>query len=192
MDKVLFVGWVLRRLDDGEFFRKLFAAILAGLAVAGGIYALVAFLIGWKEIFALSGEAMAGGILYQATFVVASYAAIHTLLLRARALNDTVLVGNPILTVAAAYCRVSGEVWAFMVIPLGLGGGVLNWFAGQRAQAIYKPAAGMVRFLNGVPASFSAGGLLIVKGLAYGLAGFLLAYVVAELLTLAANRPPHS
>lgn len=191
MEKVLFVGWLLQRLDDGEFFRKLFAAILAGLAVVGGIYALVAFFIGWKEIFALSGEAMAGGIFYQATFVVASYAAVHVLLLRARTLNDAMLVGNPVLTVAAAYSRVLGEAWALVVIPLGLGGGVLNWFAGPRAQAVYKPVAGVVFFLKGVAASFSAGGVLIVKGLAYGLAGFLLAYVVAELLLIAANRQPH-
>ncbi|HBT84005.1 MAG TPA: hypothetical protein DEB35_11630 [Desulfuromonas sp.] len=188
MDKFLFAGWLLRRLAEPPFFRRLFAGTLALLAGGAGLYAVVVFFIGWKGIFDHAADAMAGGIVYQLTFVVAIYAAVHAALLRARELDQATDGDNPVLAVAAAFCRATGEIWAFAAIPLGLGGGILNWFAGQGAQSIYKPVAGVIFFLKAAPASFANGGTIIVKGLVYGIAGLLLAYTVAELLKLAAAR----
>lgn len=188
MDKFLFAGWLLRRLAEPVFFRRLFAATLALLAGVAGLYAVVVFFIGWKRIFDLSADVMAGGIVYQLAFIVAIYAAVHAALLRARELDQAGDGANPVLSVAAAYARAAGEIWAFAAIPLGLGGGILNWFAGQGAGSIYKPVTGVIFFLKAAPASFANGGTMIVKGLVYGIAGLLLAYTVAELLKLAAAR----
>jgi hypothetical protein len=188
MNRVFFAGWLLERLNDANVFRRFFAALLAGLAGLAGLYAVVVFFIGWKGIFDLPADAMAGGIVYQITFVIAIYAALHAALLRARELERTPAAGNPVLAVAATWCRAGGEIWAFAAIPLGLGGGILNWFAGTQAQAIYKPLAPVIFFLKSAPASFANGGALIVKGLVFGSVGLLLACTLAELLLLAGAR----
>lgn len=186
MEKYLFAPLLVRKLAQGNCFRMLFARLLAVVAALITIAAVLLFFLGWKEIFDMSSEAMAGGIVFQLTFALAAYQAVHSTLVRAREVKRESDRPAPI-TVSAVIFRLAGEVFGFAATALGAGGGILVWFAGREAHTLLNKTAVIFPFLKAGPPSFFGGATLIVQGLGYGTLALLLGYLLAELLLLLPN-----
>lgn len=83
MEKYLLAPLLISKLGQDDGFRSFFSRLLRALAAFGAVAAFIVFFLGWKDLFEMSSEAMIGGILYQLTFAVAAYLAVHYTLLRA-------------------------------------------------------------------------------------------------------------
>lgn len=184
MEKYLIAPLLISKLGQDGGFRSCFSRLLKALAAVGAVAALIVFFIGWKEIFEMSSEAMIGGIIYQLTFVVTAYLAVHFTLLRAAEAKESAPGRPAALSVAAVVLKLAGEAWGFASALLGSGAAVYVWFAGREARVLLKKMAVFFPFLKASPASFTAGAALIVQGLLYGALALLLGYLLSELLQL--------
>jgi hypothetical protein len=183
MEKYLFAPLLVTKLASDECFRMLFARLLAVLATLITITSVILFFLGWKEIFDMSSEAMVGGIVFQLAFALAAYQAVHTTLVRSVEVKRE--SGRPAaIAVAAAILRLVGEVFGFAAGILGVGGGILVWFAGREAASLLDRVALLFPFLKAGPASFVGGATLLVQGLGYGTLALLFGYLLAGLLPL--------
>lgn len=183
MEKYLFAPLLATKLARDDCFRMLFARLLAVLATHITITSVILFFLGWKEIFDMSSEAMVGGIIFQLTFALVAYHAVHTTLLRtAEVKRESDRPAS--IAVAAIIFRLTGEVFGFAAATLGVGGGILVWFAGREAAPLLKTVALLFPFLKAGPASFLGGATLLVQGWGYGMLALLFGYLLAGLLTL--------
>lgn len=183
MEKYLFAPLLARKLAQDDLFRLLFARLLRAVAILVALTSVILFFFGWKEIFDMSHQAMIGGIVFQLTLVLATYLAVHLILLRASEVKQHSDRPAPI-DVSAATVRLAGEVFGFAAALLGAGGGVLVWFAGRESGYLLEKVEVFFPFLKAGPASFLGGAALIVKGVGYGTLALLLGYLLAEALLL--------
>jgi len=184
MEKYLFAPLLIDKLGQDDRFRSIFSRLLKALAAVGAVAALIVFFLGWKELFEMSSEAMIGGILYQFTFAVAAYLAVHCTLLRAEEAKKSASGRPAPLSVAAVVLKLAGEAWGFASALLGSGAALFVWFAGLEAKVLLKKTAVFFPFLKAGPASFTAGAAMIIQGLLYGALALLLGYLLSELLQM--------
>jgi len=182
MDKFLVAPLLLGKLEQRATFLKIFSRLLKVLAWLGAVIAVIGFFLGWKELFEKSSEAMIGGILYQVTFAVAAYLAVHCTLLRAAGIGNATPDRPAALAVATNVFKLAGEAWGFTSTLLGAGSAVYVWFAGREANGLLAMVEPLFPFLKAGPATFAAGAALAAKGLLYGALALLLGYLLAELL----------
>jgi hypothetical protein len=184
MEKYLLAPLFISKLGQDDNFRSYFSLLLKALAVVGAFASIIVFFLGWKELFEMSSEAMIGGIIYQLTFAVAAYLAVHFTLLRAAEAKES-SPGRPApLSVAAVILKLAGEAWGFPCALLGSGAAVYVWFAGRDADVLLNKTAVFFPFLQARPASFAAGASLIVQGFLYGALALIVGYLLSEILQL--------
>jgi len=183
MEKVFFAPLLVQKLGQADFYRMFFARFLTVVAILISITGVILFTFGWKIIFEMSSQAMVGGIVFQVSLVLAAYQAVHLTLLRAAEVRQGSKKPAPIST-SVAMSRLVGEVFGFSASLLGVGGGILVWFAGREAGSLLKKVEVVFPFLNVGGADFLGGSALVVKGLGYGILSLLLGYLLAELLQL--------
>jgi len=183
MEKVFFAPSLVKKLGQADFYRMFFARFLTVVAILISMTAVILFFFGWKVIFEMSSQAMVGGIVFQVSLVLAAYQAVHLTLLRAAEVRQGSERPAPIST-SIAMSRLVGEVFGFSASILGVGGGILVWFAGREAGSLLKKVEMAFPFLKAGGADFLGGFTLVVKGLGYGILSLLLGYLLAELLQL--------
>jgi hypothetical protein len=135
MQKYFFMQRVLKFIGEGALFSRICASALRVFAVLTSIGALVAWMQLWKLVFHMSGAAILGGVLFQGVFVVGAYMVVHTLWIRAadiRAIGSSEFTIIPIVSI---FLRMLGEVYACISVAAGVGGGVLQLFAGYSVLA---------------------------------------------------------
>ncbi len=181
MEKFLFAPLLVRKLEQDDFYRRLFAGLFTAAAVLISVATVISFVFGWKEIFDMSAQAMTGGIVFQGALILAAYQAVHLTLMRA---NEVKRESDRPATIAVPViaARLAGEIYGFSATLLGIGGGVLVWLAGRESGSLLKRMEALFPFLKSGPASFFGGATLIIKGIGYGMLTLLVAYLVAELL----------
>jgi hypothetical protein len=184
MGKYFLAPLLISKLGQNDSFRLFFSRLLKVLAIVGALAAIIVFFLDWKDLFEMSSEGMIGGILYQLTFVAATYLAVHCTLLRAAEVKESVPGRPPALSVAVVVLKLAGETWGFASALFGIGGAIYVWFAGREAEILLKKTAVFFPFLKAGPASFTGGAALIVQGLLYGVLALLLGYLLSELLLL--------
>jgi len=184
MERYLFAPLLISKLGQDDGLRSFFARLLKALAAVGAVAALIVFFLGWKELFESSSESMIGGILYQMSFVVAAYLAVHFTLLRAAEVKEDASRTPAALSIAAIVLRLVGEAWGFASAILGCGAAVYVWFAGREARILLDKTAVFFPFLEAGPPTFISGLALIVQGLLYGASALLLGYLLSEVLRL--------
>lgn len=189
MEPLMIIPKMLDRLGDEESFRVFFTRVLQALAAAVAVGAAFAFIVGWKKVFELDGEEVVGGSVYQLLFLLAAYAIVHILLVRAQTMRSAAAAAPAPVAVSAAVLKAAGEIAGIACAALGTGGGILVWFAGRGADDLFEQTAFLLPFLEAAPASFLAGATLIAKGVLYGLAALLAGYLLAALLGLVRRRP---
>jgi len=124
----------------------------------------VTFFKAGKLIFDLPASGILGGIVFQVFFVLAIYAVVHGLFIRAR--NVDALSGGEynMFPLAAILVRAAGEAIAAFISLIAMGGGVYVWFTGKGVGTIltsppnFMPLFGDTTFMGGI--EFMVGGVL--------------------------------
>ena len=135
MQKYFFMPRVLKFIGEGTLFSRIFASALRVFAVLLSIGALVGWIQLWKLVFDMSGAAILGGVLFQAFFVVGVYMVVHTLWIRAADIQAIGKSEFTIIPIVSIFLRMLGEIYACISVAVGVGGGVLQLFAGYSGLA---------------------------------------------------------
>lgn len=179
MEKYFFMETVLKKISQGQFFRKAFAVALQILAVLIAIAALVAWITVWKSISGYSPEAILGIIIYQLLFVVAIYMVVHILLIRAGNINALPDSEYTVIPIVSITLKLFGEIYASFVTVISVAGGILTWFIGSSAFYMIKKSAPLVPSY-GSGEGFVGGLVFMVGGLFSAFVGLVLFYFLAE------------
>ena len=164
MEKYFFMRTLLNWLTEPRQFNRMLAITLRVLAALIVPFSLVTFFKAGKVIFDLPASGILGGIVFQVFFVLAIYAVVHGLLIRAR--NIDALPGGEynMFPLAAILIRAAGEAIAAFVSLVAVGGGIYVWFTGKGVGTIlnpppkFLPLFGDTTFMGGI--EFMVGGVM--------------------------------
>jgi len=164
MEKYFFMRTVLNWLAEARQFNRMLAITLRVLAALIVPFSLVTFFKAGKVIFDLPASGILGGIVFQVFFILAIYAVVHGLFIRAR--NIDALPGGEynMLPLAAILIRAAGEAIAAFISLVAVGGGIYVWFTGKGVGTIlnpppkFLPLFGDTTFMGGI--EFMVGGVM--------------------------------
>jgi hypothetical protein len=178
---------LLALLAQGRFFCRGVAVILRVSAAMLVLFSLTTFFQAGKATFELPAQGIPGGALFEVFFVVAVYASVHVLLIRAKEIEN--LPGGELFAIplGAILVRLLGEAYAAFVGLVAVGGGVFVWFTNQSIGKILNPVVrALFPVLRDDP-SFMGGIEFMIVGVLTGLAALIVSYVVAEILQVLAR-----
>lgn len=184
MEKYLFMRSVINLLSQDRFFCRAVSYFLKATAVLLVLLSLTTFFIAGKLTFDLPVNGILGGILFEAFFVLAVYAAAHVLFIRGEQIAE--LPPGPFVTLRLAplLLRGLGEAYAGYVGLIAIGGGAFVWFTNL---SLTKVLSAVVRPLfptHGDDPTFVGGIGFMLSGVAAAGAVLLLAYFAAEALLM--------
>jgi len=164
MENYFFMRTVLDWLAEPRRLNRLLAITLRVLAALIVPLSLVTFFKAGKVIFALPASGILGGVVFQIFFVLAIYAVVHGLFIRAR--NIDALPGGEynMFPLAAMLFRATGEAMSAFISLIAVGGGIYVWFTGKGIGTIlnpppkFLPLFGDTTFMGGI--EFMVGGVL--------------------------------
>jgi len=182
MNRYLFVPRVLEFVAAGRSLRTGIAWVLRIGAAGVALFAAITWIGLWALAQYFEAQAVLGLIVFQALFVVTTYAIVHTVLVRATDITRLPDGEVVILPMVGLCCRLLGECLAWFFSALAAGGALLALIAG--------PAAGMA--MNQLPFSTLLGSgvglvgalLYLISGIALGFASLLFFYWLAESTSL--------
>ncbi len=189
MENYFFMRTVLNWLAAPRHLNRMLAITLRALAALIVPFSLVTFFKAGKVIFDLPASGILGGIVFQMFFVLAIYAVVHGLFIRARNIDALPGAEYNLFPLAAILVRATGEAIAAFVSLVAVGGGIYVWFTGKGVGTIlnpppkFLPLYGDTTFMGGI--EFMVGGVLSAILLV------VVTYLAAEglnLLTEAAGR----
>jgi len=189
MENYFLMRSIIKWLAVPRQFNRLLAITLRVLAALIIPFSLVTFFKAGKLIFDLPASGILGGIVFQMFFVLAIYAVVHGLFIRAR--NIDALPGGEynMFPLTAILVRAAGEAIAAFISLVAVGGGIYVWFTGKGVATIlnpppkFMPLFGDTTFMGGI--EFMVGGVLSA------ILVVTVAYLIAEglqLLSEAAGR----
>lgn len=194
MEKFLFMRPLLERLGDGRFCYRTVAIVLRVIAAVIVLFSLVTFFSAGRLIFDLPSHAILGGVLFEIFFVLAIYATVHVLLLRAADIDRLDVHEYFALPLGGKLVQLMGEAYAAFVSLVAIGTGAFVAFTNLSPGKVLNPLVrGLIpslredtTLMGGI--EFVASGLLVAFGV------LVLAYVLSQLLALAARmaRPAAS
>ena len=189
MKKYFFMQPVLKFIGEGTLFSRIFASALRVFAVLFSIGALIGWIQLWKVVFDMSGAAILGGFLFQVFFVIGVYMVVHTLWIRAADIQAIGKSEFTIIPIVSIFLRMLGEIYACIALAVGVGGGVLQLFAGYSGLADRAtrsiPGIGLSQSLlsglfGGDGASSFVSALLLMVGGAIGAVFWLVLFYLAS------------
>jgi hypothetical protein len=179
MEKYFFMGAVLEKISQGQFFRKAYAVTLQILAAIIAIAALVAWITVWKSISEFSAEAIVGIIIFQLLFVIAVYMVIHIILIRAGNINALPDSDYTVIPIVSITLKLIGEIYASFITVISVAGGILSWFIGAGAfYMVKRPSLLIPSYGSGE--GFWGGLVFMAGGLFSSIVGLVLFYFLAE------------
>jgi uncharacterized membrane protein (DUF485 family) len=140
-----------------------------------------------KIISDLPASGIPGGVLFELFFIVAVYAAVHVLLIRAREVDQLPAGEFSALSLGAVLVRLLGEAYCAFVSLVAIGGGIFVWFTNLSLSKVLNPVIRALFPNMGDDKSFLGGIQFMVVGILTGLTVLILSYVLSELLSLAAR-----
>lgn len=182
MEKFFFMRPVLAYLAESRNMNHLLSIALRVIGVLAVPFSLVLFFMAGKVIFELPPSGILGGILFQLLLVIAIYAVVHVLFMRARDIERLPAGPFNMLPLSALLVRALGETYCAFVSLVSIGGGTYVWFTGKSVNTLLGtrpslfPMFGEPNFLGGIQ--------FMVAGLMISLAVLVVCYLVAELLML--------
>jgi hypothetical protein len=194
MEKFLFMRPLLQRLGDGRFCYRTVAITLRVVAAVIVMFSLVTFFSAGRLIFDLPSHAILGGVMFEVFFVLAIYATVHVLLLRAADVERLEAHEYFALPLGAKLVQLVGEAYAAFVSFVAFGAGAFVAFTNMSPSKVLNPLIRSLfpslredtTLMGGI--EFVASGLLVAFG------ALVLAYVLSQLLALAGRmgRPAAS
>jgi hypothetical protein len=177
---------VLHALNDGRVIRKSVAMALRilGVLVALGGLVLVVEILKYSFRTDTTTEATLGGMLFSVVLLAAFACVLEIHFYRARSIGE---MGEPafaVIPVVSILCRFAGEVYATLLVAVGLGGCVFLWLAKVSPLAFLSAMGGLLPAAN-LEASFMGGALLLIQMCLLALAVLAGFYAAAEGLLLA-------
>lgn len=189
MENYFFMKTVLDWLAEPRRFNRLLAITLRTLAVLVVPFSLVTFFKAGKVIFALPANGILGGIVFQIFFVLAIYAVVHCLFIRARNIDNLPGGEFNIFPLAAILIRAAGEAMAAFISLVAVGGGIYVWFTGKGISTILNPPPKFLPLFGDT--TFMGGIEFMVGGVLSAILVIVVAYLAAEglqFLSRAAGR----
>lgn len=179
----LFVKPALELISQGLVLKRIYSMILKILAVFAGIGGLVAWIYGWKTIFTSDDVGVIlAGIIVELLLVILIYALIHILVIRAENIRDLPEAGYEIIPIISLTLKLAGELYACMLVFLGVGGGIFHWLAGGTlANFFQNPYLLQLPEFGGMGSVFASGLITIALGVLEGFGVLVLSYFLAEL-----------
>ncbi len=181
MDRYFFMRRLLELLRQPGFLNTLVAITLRAVGGLIILLSLVAFFNAGKVIFSLPASGILGGILFLLCYILAIYAVVHTLVIRARNIDDIAVAEFTTFPLVALLLMTFGEVFAAFATLVAIGGGLYVWFTGKSVETIldtihkFLPSFGDTTFMGGI--QFIVGGVLSAIGV------LVLCYMLAEGVT---------
>ncbi len=187
--RYFFMAPLLERLSQPAFLARLVAIILRVTATLIALLSLTIFFKVGKLTFELPTNRVLGGIFFEVLFVMAVYAAVHVLVIRARDIETLKSNDTFAISILAVLVKMAGEAYGGFMLFMSLGGGLFVWFTNQHIGNILGP---VVRSLfpgaNDDP-SFMGGIQLMATGVLISVAALVLAYATAQALSLLVRSP---
>jgi len=182
MKNYFFMRTVLKWLAEPRQFNRLLAITLRVLATLIVPFSLVTFFKAGKVIFDLPASGILGGIVFQIFFVLAIYAVVHGLFIRAR--NIDALPGGEynMFPLAAILIRAAGEAIAVFISLVVVGGGIYVWFTGKGVGTILNPPPNFLPLFGDT--TFMGGIEFMVGGVMSAILVIVVTYLAAEGLQL--------
>lgn len=181
MNKYLFMGRLIPMLSKPGFLNVLVASMLRVLAAIVVLFSLAFFFAAGQVTFKLPAQTIMGGILFQAFYIVAIYAVVHTILIRARNIELLPHGDYMVMPLAAVLFKLVGEVYAFFVALMAIGGGIYVWFTNKGVSTIMDPMPWF--FPAPEDPNFTGGITLIIGGVMLATAVLIGFYMLSELTT---------
>lgn len=182
MEHYLFARKLLAWLAVPLNFNRMVAVGLRVLATLLVPLSLVTFFKAGKALFDLPAEAILGGILFQMFYVIAIYAVVHTLFIRANDMDGLAPTEHHIFPLASVLAKAGGEALAAYVALVATGGGIYVWFTGKGIATVLNPPPRFLPVFGDT--SFMGGIEFMVGGLFSALAILITAYLASALLSL--------
>jgi hypothetical protein len=187
IEKYLFMRPLLGLLAQGRFFRRVVAmAIRAGAALVV-LFSLTTFFQAGKLTFELPAQGIPGAVLFEVLFVLAVYAVVHVMLIRARDVDQLSVNDFYAIPLGAILVRMLGEIYAVFVGLVSIGAGLFVWFTNQGVGKVLNPLVRALFPTMRDNPSFMGGIEFMVSGMLAGLGVLIAAYVVSEILALLAR-----
>ena len=140
MENYFFMKPLLTMLSQRHFFYRLVTVglrVLAGILVLG---AMASFFKAGKMLFDFpTTGAIMGGILFVCFFILATYAVVHILFIRARSVDELQADEYFMLPLTAILFRLIGELYFFYVSLMAIGGGIFVWFTNKSQATLLSP-----------------------------------------------------
>jgi uncharacterized membrane protein (DUF485 family) len=187
VEKFLFMRPLLNLLAQGRFFCRTISIVLRVGAALVVLFSFATVFQAGKIISDLPASGIPGGILFELFFIVAVYAAVHVLLIRAREVDQLPAGEFSALSLGAVLVRLLGEAYCAFVSLVAIGGGIFVWFTNLSLSKVLNPVIRALFPNMGDDKSFLGGIQFMVVGILTGLAVLILSYVLSELLSLAAR-----
>lgn len=140
MSRIFFMKRVLAMLGSGRMFQRGYSMLLRIAALITAIGGAVFWILTWRVIAELerfyayyyrAGSRIApAGIMFQILMVVLIYCLVHTLLIRARTVEELQPTDYIIIPLFSVTLKLLGEISACLFIFSGLAGGLSIWIAG--------------------------------------------------------------
>jgi hypothetical protein len=183
--KILFMRPFLDLLAQPRFFCRAVAITLRVMGALIVLFSLTTFFKAGKIIFDLPTNGILGGVLFEAFFLVAVYAAVHVFFIRARDIENLQSGGQLYaVPLTALLLKLFGEAYAAFVSFVAIGGGLFVWFTNLGLGKVLNP---LVRALfpgRGDDPSFMGGIEFIASGVLIAIGVLVVSYALSELLTL--------
>lgn len=180
-----FMRTAIQWLAQPRNFNRLMSVTLRTVGVLVVPLGLVTFFKAGKVIFELPASGILGGIVFQAFFVLAVYAVVHGLFIRARDIDSLAGTDYNMFPLAALVIKAAGEAFAAFVSLVAIGGGIFVWFTTKAVNTILLPVPGFLPVFGDT--TFMGGIQFMVGGVLSSILTLGLAYLVAEALRLVAE-----
>lgn len=175
---------VLALLEQEQFLRRAVATTLKVGAALIILFSLTLFFSAGRLLFDLPPSGILGAVLFEVFFVLAVYAAVHVLLIRARHIEQLAAGDYVALRMAPLVLRALAEAYAGFVSLVAVGTGLFVWFTNLSVAKVLYPVVRALFPSVREDASFMGGIEFMLSGIFIAIGVLLIAYVVAEAISL--------
>lgn len=184
IERYFFMRPVLALLDQEQFLRRAVATTLKVGAALIILFSLTLFFSAGRLLFDLPPSGILGAALFEVFFVLAVYAAVHVLLIRAQHIEQLVASDHVALRMAPLVLRALAEAYAGFVSLVAVGTGLFVWFTNLSVEKVLYPAVRSLFPSMREDASFMGGIEFMLSGILVAIGALLVAYVIAEAISL--------
>jgi hypothetical protein len=183
LSNIFFMKRVLAALGSGLMFKRVYGILLRIVALITAIGGAVLWVSIWQEISELGSywyygsRIVPAGVVVQILMLVLLYCLVHTLLIRARTVEQLQQTNYIIAPIFSVTLKLVGEIFGCVLTFSGLAGGISIWIANRDVLRILG--------ISAIPslgtASFITGFLTILVGLFLAFTSLVTFYYSAEL-----------